>query len=528
MSKLKQIHAFLTGYHVYLLLLIMIVVGLPLSKFLMSLGTISIVVQWFLGGNILFKFQQFFKNKIAVISTVTFLIFLIGLVHTSNFDYGFRDIRIKVPLLTFPVILSTSYKLKKGHFKWLLTLFISAVLISTIYGVLAYKGIVPAKKEINELRDISQFISHIRLSLMVVISMFLLPVLAKENWLIKIIGIIVFIWFAYFLSIIESATGFITGCITLFAVSIYYSCTKRKLIAILPAVGMIVITSFLGFKLYQTYQKVKISPPVKGKTYYTSKGNTYDKNVDFKFFDNGNYSQHYVNVHELAIAWKERTGKDLYDLTPNGHAYKFILMRFLTSKGYKKDYEGVYKLTPKELKHIENGVTNYLDTTNDLMSRLYLLMFEIDGYFNGANINGNSLAQRIEYWKTSKEIVSESFLVGQGTGDVPDAFEKKYENCTTLTENFQLRSHNQYLSTFIALGFIGVLIFILTLIIPLQFAIKQRNYFYFIFSCIAILSFLSEDTLETQDGVYLFAFFNSLFLFLTPKKYLKNVRKRRG
>lgn len=505
----------------YLLLLMMIVVGMPLSKFLMSLGTISIVVQWFVAGNIIQKFSAFFKNKMAVISALTFIIFLLGLSYTSNFDYGFKDIRIKVPLLTFPVILSTSYRLKKNHFKFLLILFISATLISTLYGYLAYKEILPAKKEIHEVRDISQFISHIRLSLMILLSMFILPVILREKWFIKIIGAVSFVWFAYFLSVIESATGFIIGSATLFAVSIYFSLVKRSLISVLPALTMIIVLGVLGYKLYSKYQEIKMPAPKEGVIYYTQKGNKYDANVDIVMFDNGNYSNQYVCMKELEPAWEERSGKKLYDNDPYGNGYKYILLRYLTSKGYTKDAEGFAKLTDQDIENVKNGISNYLNASNDLMSRLYLLMFEIDGYFSGANINGNSLAQRIEYWKTSKEIVSENFLFGQGTGDVPGAFEKKYEHNTVLTEQFQLRSHNQYLSTFIALGFIGVLLFILTFIIPLQFAIKRRNYFYFVFACITLMSFLSEDTLETQDGVYLVAFFNSFFLFLTPKKYLR-------
>lgn len=513
----------------YFLLIIIIVVGMPLSKFLMSLGTISIVVQWFLGGNIINKFKLFFQNRIAVITSIAFFIFLLGLIHTSNFEYGFKDIRIKVPLLTFPVIFSSGHKLKKGHFKWVLIFFISATFISTMYGYLAFKEILPARKEITDVRDISQFISHIRLSLMVILSMFILPILAREKLWIKLIGVLVFLWFGYFLSLIESATGFMIGVFTLFAVSIYISIVKRSLISIIPALFVFIVIGFLSFKLYNTYHQIKLPVPKEGKLIYTEKGNLYKPDIAIDIYDNGNYSKHYYCFEEMKAAWVKRSNKKLYEVDKNGHAYKFILVRYLTSKGYKKDYEGVNKLTDQDIKNIENGIPNYLNASNDLMSRLYLLMFEIDGYISGANVNGNSLAQRIEYWKTSKEIVSESFLFGQGTGDVPDAFKKKYENNNVLTEQFQLRSHNQYLSTFIALGFAGVVIFILTLILPLQYAIVRRNYFYFVFSCIVLLSFLSEDTLETQDGVYLFAFFNSLFLFSMPNSYLKNnVRKRRG
>jgi hypothetical protein len=43
---------------------------------------------------------------------------------------------------------------------------------------------------------------------------------------------------------------------------------------------------------------------------------------------------------------------------------------------------------------------------------------------------------------------------------------------------------------------------------------KKLSPLYFAFLFIAVISFLTEDTLESQSGVTFFAYFNSLFLWL--------------
>jgi hypothetical protein len=86
-----------------------------------------------------------------------------------------------------------------------------------------------------------------------------------------------------------------------------------------------------------------------------------------------------------------------------------------------------------------------------------------------------------------------------------------------LTAEWRLRSHNQFLAIGTAFGIIGLIWFLIALFYPLFLKEYRIDYFYFLFIVIAVLSMLTEDTLESQAGVTFFAFFNSLFLFQKPK-----------
>ena len=128
-------------------------------------------------------------------------------------------------------------------------------------------------------------------------------------------------------------------------------------------------------------------------------------------------------------------------------------------------------------------------------------------------------AERLLIWENSLEIIRNNFLFGVGTGDVKDHLLGKYkENEITHAEKEEFNAHNQYLQTFISLGLFGFLILLLSLILPLAYAIKNKQFIYVFFLIIFSLNLLVESMFETQAGVIFYAFFNS-FLFFSQKDY---------
>jgi hypothetical protein len=95
-------------YYIYIFSLILLAAGLPLSKFLMSLSQIILFCNWLLSGDLKAKFVSFFNNKPALVLCSLLILHLCGLLYTSDFYYALNDIRIKLPLLLLPIVLSTS------------------------------------------------------------------------------------------------------------------------------------------------------------------------------------------------------------------------------------------------------------------------------------------------------------------------------------------------------------------------------------------------------------------------------------
>jgi O-antigen ligase len=151
--------------------------------------------------------------------------------------------------------------------------------------------------------------------------------------------------------------------------------------------------------------------------------------------------------------------------------------------------------------------------------RIYKIFWEYNRYQITGNASGHSVVQRFEFWKASRAIIRNNMWTGVGTGDLDDAFQEEYDKSGSLLEKeYRWHSHNQFLAIAAAFGLSGLAWFLFSLIFPAIRLGKFPDYYYLSFFIIIVLSMLTEDTLETQAGVTVFAFFNSFYLF--SKKFI--------
>ena len=185
------------------------------------------------------------------------------------------------------------------------------------------------------------------------------------------------------------------------------------------------------------------------------------------------------------------------------------LERYLHSKNLPVRGDGVFKLSSKDIHNIELGYADINETKSGLIARLYGVRFQIH---NTSNPNGHSILERIEYWKTGWQVIKENWVFGVGTGDKKIAVEKMYErkNSKLLPER-RLRAHNTYITLCLTFGLFGLVFFCYILFNFLRFQLKNQSLIGFLFICVAIITFIFEDSLETQMGVSFFAFFFALF-----------------
>lgn len=120
-------------------------------------------------------------------------------------------------------------------------------------------------------------------------------------------------------------------------------------------------------------------------------------------------------------------------------------------------------------------------------------------------------ASRVFIWKASWDLFKDNIVLGQGTGDAKDVLMEKYEERGMTTEfKYKLNSHNQYLTTAISIGAIGLLVLILCLFYPFIMGIRQKDILPIAFTIFIAINFLFESMLETQAGLVFYAFFNTL------------------
>lgn len=115
-----------------------------------------------------------------------------------------------------------------------------------------------------------------------------------------------------------------------------------------------------------------------------------------------------------------------------------------------------------------------------------------------------------------------NFFIGDGIGDSQQRLYDTYLKHQYIEYyNNKYNAHNQYLEILVSNGIIGLFYLVAVLLIPLYYSIKQKKTLYTLFIISISLAFITESWLNTNKGVVLYSFFNSLFIF----NYLLDVKK---
>jgi len=507
---------------IFLLFLVLMVISLPTSRFGLSVGQFGLLGIWAIGGNLKQKFTRFFNSKAAIVMVLLYLMHVVGMMYTSDWNYGLKDLRIKLPLLWLPVLFVSVDFITPKKMKAVLQIYIGAVVVSTLYSLR-----VNLLQSVSDFREISPLISHIRLSLNICIALFLSVFYLYQYWnykrLLSILFGITALWLFFTLIMVESVAGVFIVFIGLSLIG-FYLLFKKVNRGLKWAIGIFLLLVYGATMFFLQQTTTQYFTPrttdFSNLDKYTASGNTYLNDTTSTQIENGEYIFIYVSYDELREAWNQKSNMDFDSLDMKHQSLRGTLVRYMNSKGLRKDAEGFSKLTDKDVRNVEMGIANVEYAKKfSVRSRLYKLFWEYQSYENGLSPEGNTFLQRLEYWKTSTYIIADHFWTGVGTGDVQHAFDRKYQETNSrLSPEVRFRSHNQFLAIFVGFGVFGFFLFLFTLIYPAVVEHKFTNYFYFTFWLTLMISMLFEDTLETQMGVTLFAFFNAFLLFQPRKK----------
>ena len=529
----------------YLLGLLMVAVGLTLSPFLMGMSQFWLVAVWLIdaliparhcgldpqsperkdssqrmgdGGSLSAmtdrgfksKLSRFWQNKAAVLLVAFYLMHVVGLLWTSDFDYAMKDLRVKLPILVMPLVLSGMEPLDRKRFDFVMLVYVLSVFVATLFSSVSYW-----RHDYDDVREISHFISHIRFCLNIVFCIAIIGyylVTYKPSWWTRCVQALLMLWFVYQIYIFESLSGYVILAAVVIVSAVYAFLRWKQGRGWRIAVGATALV-MIGVAFFAVWHQVKPMLKVEPVDFATleqktAQGNDYWHDTIHNPIEDGKYVGLYYCRKELQESWSQRSTLPL-DIT-----LEATLARYLTSKGLRKDAQGVMALTDDDIRNIEQGIANYNNWKHPgLRARLSSTLFEYNLYRRYNNPNGGSLSQRIEYTRASFHLIGQHPWFGVGTGDVPQAFSQAYDELhSPLKEEFRFRAHNQYLAIAVAFGLVGLAFFLFVLLYPWCASRRNHTYLYMVFLTIMLLSMFPEDTLETQAGATLFAFFTALLL----------------
>lgn len=508
---------------IFLISLCMLAFGISTSHILTSISQFGFGLAVFAVPDYLTKLKRLIKNPVALTWLGLYLLFMLGGFQSENTDYFLKDIRTKMPLWVLPVALAFMPPLSRRQHTLVLHFFVAGCLVASLAGVynLFFGDIV-------DRRELSPLLSHIRLGIYLVISCFFILRFmitrdAERRLLPAWVYLPLFIFFVFWLFYLKSLTAVVFFVILFPPVLLFF--ILRRANSKLKYAGIAVFTLvFLGSVIYVA-DCVKSFYEVNEEAYeslptHTKLGNLYYHDTSLKATENGNYIYRYQSVEEMRQVWNTRSTISYDSLDKKGNKLQATLIRFLASKNLTRDAEGVNALSEKDIRSVENGIPNYLYAQAfNIKGRIYETLWELEVYQGSGDPNGKSLSARIELWKAGWHALKISPVVGFGTGDVRETLKHSLRSRDSKMVYYgQFGVHNQYLSTALAIGLLGLFWMVFSFVSPFVFSGYKPSFLFYVALALLMLSALNEDIFETQASVTFFAFIYHFLLADSAEK----------
>ncbi|MFA9392800.1 MAG: O-antigen ligase family protein [Prolixibacteraceae bacterium] len=514
--------------------LFFIVAMLLLASFPFSESLLSITVS-LLFAQVLFTGQ--FKEKWKLIRTDSslrllsgvYIFYLLGCLVCQDRATGLYELKKTIFWVLVPMGVALSSKLNEKRFWLLLLVLVVFVTIGTF--ITSYKIFNADAFHITDVRDAS-FISHISFAFQIIFSFFILLYgLIKRPFVFRKINRIIIvvwsIWFLVFLILQKS----LLGILTFYFAALFFSFWIIRFVLQLKYKSLmtaaVIVFGFLPFMyigwVVVNFYTVKDKWPNSAEQ-FTARGNEYSFKIEDKQKENGHYVNWFICKDEMEEEWNRRSSLGFEDRDSTGYRVYYTLIRYLTSKGLKKDAEGVQALSTEDITNIEKGISNHIfvDKRYSLYPRIYQTVWEIDEYRNTGNPNNQSLSQRFEYVKAALYIIKHNFW-GIGTGNYKIEFADAYVQIDTkLNREFRFHVHNQYLSYMVKFGLMGLILIVSMISYAIYRKRQSHNILLSILLVMMVVSNFGEAILETHEGLPFFLFFIALFLWHSPASLFKS------
>lgn len=497
---------------------IMFVIVLPFSQALVSI----------MGGVLLFvalvedswknKLERVKQNRILLFIPAIFLIYLFRSLISGDFISSFYDLQKTLFFLVVPLAFLFGKQISSKQKRYLFYIFSVAIITSTIVAFFRWKlSANPANFSVHKV----SMISHIRFSFQLILVFWFVILIILKNYRILKLNLIILlsllaVYFLLFLLFQQSLTGLIalTTSSVFFGLLLIFK--TRSIQRILLIAGVVLLIGvpvlFVSNVVIQFYNIEKVDVAAIEKT--TKQGNRYSHDFENPMVENGHYVFLYVCETELREEWNKLSELKYDSVGPNGFPVHATLLRYLTSKGLRKDAEGIRVLNEKDIRNIENGIANVIFSGHkfSLYPRIYQTVWEYYIYSKTGNANQQSFSQRIEYAKAAFSIIKQNFWFGVGPGNWKEEFEKVYHrNNPQFSEENYASSHNQYLNYMVKFGFVGFVVIMFFLVYPVVKTKKYRDVLFLIFLIFMFFANFADSNLESHMGSSFFVFFYCLF-----------------
>ncbi|MFZ2285500.1 MAG: O-antigen ligase family protein [Bacteroidales bacterium] len=504
---------------IYFICLLLAAFLMPVSVWILSAVSIAMSINWLLEGDFTAKRSRLKAQPGISYLLLLFAMYLIWLLNTSDIMGAMTELKLKLPLLVFPIVAGTSLFAGQRKLRQVLLAFTGGCVVAVAAGFLALAGVLPA--EIDNPRDLALFVPSIRLSILLNFGIFTALWLSVTDTqagnVMKVALAVAAAAMALFLFRLLSVTGIVLFVILLGGTGLYIALQEKRILAGFSLIAAAVAAAAASVLLVTTALDTlrnPLHPVVNEPMTVTVSGNRYTHYPEETILENGYLVWMNVCEEELRREWNRRSTLPFDSKDKTGNELRTTLVRYITSMGLPKDSAAVTRLTETDISNIEKGYANPVYARKGSpRARAYELAWELDRAARGANPSGHSLTQRPEFYRAATGIIRENPWTGVGTGDVGKAFREEYEmNGTPLGKEYRLRAHNQYLTLAVTFGIPGMIMAVILMLSPWLKCRGRTAYPFMLFISVILVSMLNDDTFSSSTGAAFFSYFYTLLI----------------
>ena len=442
----------------YSLLFIALTIPFQWKYLPFSVGITMLGLVWFFGGNLTQKIKKFINNPYAILLSGLYIIYLISILYSENKEYAYTDLLLKLPLLLFPLFLSTTDSLNNSQYKSVLRTFAISTFFAAIATLLIgyYNYTQTGLTKYFFYHDLTIFMhsAYYALYTLFAIAIFIYLYFKEENKKSKIAYSSMAFGLSIFLFLLSSRMQVIIFVTLLTLFIIVRAFQKKRILT-----GILVL--FLSYTCI--FLLVTQMPKTSARLQQTK---AHIKNI--------NYAK--TNNDARVQIWSAATNvikKNYLFGTGIGDAKDELVSqyKFLSSNNSDKE-----KVIDGKIIEIQNNEKWFLHIKEKAIE-------------NNISVEDQLFADAI-------------FVLGDTQSRYKDFIKKRY--------NY----HSQFLQTLSTVGLLGFFFLFFSLLIPAySLGLKNSNFLLLGFFFMVFVSFITESMLERQAGVILYAFFSSFIVF---------------
>lgn len=240
---------------------LLLVIGFLCSRALLSIGTISLIANAFIQGDLKERFRKFSSDKLSIAISCLFVLPFVSGLWSSNKEEWAAFMQDKLPLLLLPFALVLQKGIKQQQLVWFKLFWITAMVAGSVWSTLQY---IAAFQHFNEAYRFSQTIptpvadDHIRFSMGIVIALlFWLKLEERKTITARVPALLVravTVWFIVYLHILGAKTGLLGLYVVVLPLLIMqlYKTGKRKVATLASA--MVLVLPLLAYAILPTFR----------------------------------------------------------------------------------------------------------------------------------------------------------------------------------------------------------------------------------------------------------------------------------